>query len=165
MNPCPCGYLGDPSGRYRCTSKQVSRYRAKISGPLLDRIDMHLEVPRVSHQVLRKGSPEGEETSATIRQRVIQARDIAALSIACASLRGGKILDKRDANMDLPVPGGPSINRLCKPVAAISNARIYWKFAPILMVSSACLQKSAEPQRLAPTAQSWISPMCKGSFM
>jgi magnesium chelatase family protein len=49
MNPCPCGYLGDPSGRCRCTSEQVSRYRAKISGPLLDRIDMHLEVPRISH--------------------------------------------------------------------------------------------------------------------
>jgi len=77
MNPCPCGYLGDPSGRCHCTSEQVSRYRAKISGPLLDRIDMHLEVPRVSHEVLRKGSPEGEESSATIRQRVIQARNFA----------------------------------------------------------------------------------------
>ena len=77
MNPCPCGYLGDPSGRCHCSVEQVSRYRAKISGPLLDRIDMHLEVPRVSHEVLRKGSPEGEESSATIRQRVIQARNIA----------------------------------------------------------------------------------------
>ena len=77
MNPCPCGYLGDPSGRCHCTSEQVSRYRGKISGPLLDRIDMHLEVPRVSHEVLRKGSPEGEESSETIRQRVIQARNIA----------------------------------------------------------------------------------------
>lgn len=75
MNPCPCGYLGDPSGRCHCTSEQVSRYRAKISGPLLDRIDMHIEVPRVSHQVLRKGSPEGEESSETIRQRVILARN------------------------------------------------------------------------------------------
>jgi len=77
MNPCPCGYLGDPSGRCHCTSEQVSRYRGKISGPLIDRIDMHLEVPRVSHEVLRKGSPEGEESSATIRQRVINARNIA----------------------------------------------------------------------------------------
>ncbi len=77
MNPCPCGYLGDPSGRCHCSVEQVSRYRAKISGPLLDRIDMHLEVPRVSHEILRKGSPEGEESSETIRQRVIQARNIA----------------------------------------------------------------------------------------
>ncbi len=77
MNPCPCGYLGDTSGRCHCSSEQILRYRAKISGPLLDRIDMHLEVPRVSHEVLRKGSPEGEESSATIRGRVISARNIA----------------------------------------------------------------------------------------
>jgi magnesium chelatase family protein len=77
MNPCPCGYLGDASGRCHCTSEQVARYRAKISGPLLDRIDMHLDVPRVAHEVLRKGSPEGEESSAVIRARVVTARNIA----------------------------------------------------------------------------------------
>jgi magnesium chelatase family protein len=77
MNPCPCGYLGDPSGRCHCTAEQVAKYRGKISGPLLDRIDMHLEVPRVSHEVLRKGSPEGEETSKQIRARVVNARNIA----------------------------------------------------------------------------------------
>ena len=77
MNPCPCGYLGDPSGRCHCTSEQVQRYRARVSGPLLDRIDMHLEVPRISHEVLRKGAAGGEETSAVIRARVITARNIA----------------------------------------------------------------------------------------
>ena len=77
MNPCPCGYLGDASGRCHCTSDQITRYRAKISGPLLDRIDMHLDVPRVSHEVLRKGSPEGEESSETIRARVVIARNMA----------------------------------------------------------------------------------------
>ncbi len=77
MNPCPCGYLGDSSGRCHCTSEQVMRYRARISGPLLDRIDMHLEVPRVSHEVLRNGSPQGEESSAAIRARVIAARQLA----------------------------------------------------------------------------------------
>ncbi len=77
MNPCPCGYQGDPSGRCHCTVEQVAKYRGKISGPLLDRIDMHLEVPRVSHEVLRKGSPEGEETSAQIRARVVAARNLA----------------------------------------------------------------------------------------
>jgi len=77
MNPCPCGYLGDASGRCHCTAEQVARYRARVSGPLLDRIDMHLEVPRVSHEVLRKGSAQGEESSATIRARVVAARDIA----------------------------------------------------------------------------------------
>jgi magnesium chelatase family protein len=77
MNPCPCGYLGDASGRCHCTSEQVARYRARISGPLLDRIDMHLEVPRVPLNVLRKGSDQGEERSEVIRRRVIAARQIA----------------------------------------------------------------------------------------
>lgn len=97
MNPCPCGYLGDPSGRCHCSVEQVSRYRAKISGPLLDRIDMHLEVPRVSHEVLRKGSPGGEESSATIRQRVIQARNI-------AMARSGKANSKLSA---------PDVKQIC----------------------------------------------------
>ncbi len=77
MNPCPCGFLGDASGRCHCTSEQVAKYKAKISGPLLDRIDMHIEVPRVSVEILRKGSTEGNETSAQIRKRVIEARKIA----------------------------------------------------------------------------------------
>ncbi len=77
MNPCPCGYLGDPSGRCHCTSEQVARYRARISGPLLDRIDMHLEVPRVPIEVLRNDSDQDTENSAKIRQRVVDARQIA----------------------------------------------------------------------------------------
>ena len=74
MNPCPCGYLGDVTGRCHCTADQVQRYRARVSGPLLDRIDMHIEVQRVPQELLRNGSTDGEETSQTIRKRVIQAR-------------------------------------------------------------------------------------------
>ena len=77
MNPCNCGFLGDFSGRCRCTSEQVQRYRNRISAPLLDRIDMHVEVSRIPLNVLRKGSPNGEETSAQIQCRVIAARKIA----------------------------------------------------------------------------------------
>ncbi|PHS73140.1 MAG: ATP-dependent protease [Cycloclasticus sp.] len=74
MNPCPCGYLGDPSQRCQCTPTQITRYRHKISGPLLDRIDMHIEVPRISSDVLRKGSTGGEESSHIIAQRVCKSR-------------------------------------------------------------------------------------------
>ena len=77
MNPCPCGYLGDESGRCRCTSEQIARYRARISGPLLDRIDMHLEVPRVPLNVLTNETLDSNETSIEIRQRVAAARAIA----------------------------------------------------------------------------------------
>ncbi len=74
MNPCPCGYLGDKDGRCTCSPTQVQRYRSKISGPLMDRIDMHVEVPRIAHEELR-GAPTGEST-AKVRQRVVKAREI-----------------------------------------------------------------------------------------
>jgi magnesium chelatase family protein len=77
MNPCPCGYLGDSSGRCKCSRDQVQRYRARISGPLLDRIDMHVEVPRVSQELLRHGTAGGEERSCSIRRRVVAAREMA----------------------------------------------------------------------------------------
>lgn len=83
MNPCPCGYLGDVSGRCRCTVEQVGKYRARISGPLMDRIDMHIEVPRVSTEMLRNGSPGGEESSETIRKRVTSARNLALERTGC----------------------------------------------------------------------------------
>ena len=73
MNPCPCGYLGDTSNRCQCSAQQVTRYRNKISGPLLDRIDMHIEVPRIPHKMLREGSQGGEESSADISKRVVEA--------------------------------------------------------------------------------------------
>ncbi|MEE4331103.1 MAG: ATP-binding protein, partial [Wenzhouxiangella sp.] len=69
MNPCPCGYQGDPSGRCRCTPDQVRRYRDRISGPLLDRIDLQVEVPRQSLNGQEPGEP-----SAPVRERVIAAR-------------------------------------------------------------------------------------------
>ncbi|NOX75883.1 MAG: YifB family Mg chelatase-like AAA ATPase [Gammaproteobacteria bacterium] len=74
MNPCPCGYLGHSNGRCHCTGEQVQRYRARISGPLLDRIDMHVEVPSVPRELLRAGASETGEDSASVRRRVEQAR-------------------------------------------------------------------------------------------
>jgi len=73
MNPCPCGYAGDPSGRCACTPETIRRYRAKISGPLLDRIDLQVEVPRVALAELGETAPSGE-SSAVVRERVIAAR-------------------------------------------------------------------------------------------
>ncbi|MEX0729787.1 MAG: YifB family Mg chelatase-like AAA ATPase [Aquisalimonadaceae bacterium] len=72
MNPCPCGYLGDTLRSCRCTAEQISRYRSRLSGPLLDRIDLQVEVPRLSPTELQNGSP-GEPTAA-VAARVAQAR-------------------------------------------------------------------------------------------
>ncbi len=74
MNPCPCGYLGSSQRQCRCTSAMIRRYRGKISGPLLDRIDLHLEVDSLSQDELLS-RPTGE-SSASIRKRVMAARDI-----------------------------------------------------------------------------------------
>ena len=74
MNPCPCGYYGDPTHHCVCTPGQIGRYLSKISGPLLDRIDLHVEVPVVSFSQLSQMKP-GESSSA-IRERVIKARQI-----------------------------------------------------------------------------------------
>jgi magnesium chelatase family protein len=72
MNPCPCGWLGHPAGKCRCTPDQIARYRAKLSGPLLDRIDLMLDVPAVAEAEL---SARGDgESSATVRARVSAAR-------------------------------------------------------------------------------------------
>ncbi len=74
MNPCPCGYLGDPVHPCRCEPLEIERYRSRVSGPLLDRIDIHLEVPAVAYRDLVAGP--GEEPSAAIRARVERAREI-----------------------------------------------------------------------------------------
>jgi magnesium chelatase family protein len=73
MNPCPCGWAGDVSGRCRCSGEAIQRYRARISGPLLDRIDLHVDVPRLPPSALRPEAPSGED-SASVRARVVAAR-------------------------------------------------------------------------------------------
>jgi magnesium chelatase family protein len=74
MNPCPCGKLDDPQQECTCTPSQVSKYQRKISGPLLDRIDLHIEVPRLAYDKL--SSQKVAESSALIRKRVKKAREI-----------------------------------------------------------------------------------------
>lgn len=72
-NPCPCGHLGDPRRECRCTPPQIQRYRARLSGPLLDRIDLQIEVPPVGFgELFARG---GGESSATVRTRVVAARE------------------------------------------------------------------------------------------
>ncbi|MCF7848054.1 MAG: YifB family Mg chelatase-like AAA ATPase [Kiritimatiellales bacterium] len=74
MNPCPCGYQTDPKRECRCSPTQIARYRSKISGPLLDRIDIHVEVPAIQYEQLTK--LEKGEPSSAVRERVVRARKI-----------------------------------------------------------------------------------------
>lgn len=75
QNPCPCGYLGDKSHTCICTAIQIPRYKKKISGPLLDRIDIHLDVPAVKVEKLSEQDTKDVENSLTVRARVQKARD------------------------------------------------------------------------------------------
>ena len=97
MNPCPCGYLGHPNGKCRCTPDQVARYRGKISGPLLDRIDIQIEVPALSESELTKQA-DGESSSA------VQAR------VEIAYRR--QLARQNKPNSQLTTK---EIDRLCKP--------------------------------------------------
>ncbi len=74
MNPCPCGFWNDPTRECHCSPLQIQRYVGRISGPLLDRIDIHIDVPAVKFRELTGDTPPDAEDSEAIRQRVIRAR-------------------------------------------------------------------------------------------
>jgi magnesium chelatase family protein len=73
MNPCPCGYYTDPRRECRCTPRKIESYRRRISGPLLDRIDIHVDVPPLAYRELATNRPA--ERSESIRERVVAARE------------------------------------------------------------------------------------------
>ncbi|HEV3341912.1 MAG TPA: ATP-binding protein, partial [Pirellulales bacterium] len=85
LNPCPCGYRNDPRRSCHCTAPQIEKYMAKISGPLLDRIDIHLEVPAVPFRELSSGS--AGTSSAQMREQVLTARQLQAGRFAGTSTR------------------------------------------------------------------------------
>ena len=119
MNPCPCGHLGDPRRACRCTPDQVARYRGRLSGPLLDRIDLTVEVPAIAPEALFQ-SPPGEP-SAAVRARVVAARALQAARQGCpnARLPAGEV--ERQCRPD---PGGETLLRQAMQRLGLS-ARAY----------------------------------------
>ena len=141
MNPCPCGYLGHPSIKCTCTQKAISKYLSKISGPLLDRIDIHIEVPPVSFEKLSSNTLS--ESSAEIKQRVNSARDIQVnrfknLNISCnARINPGKInqlcvlddsakrlLKSAFDKLDLSARAYDKILKLARTIADLENSEL-----------------------------------------
>lgn len=93
MNPCPCGFHGSRQRNCRCSPEQIARYQAKLSGPLLDRIDLHIEVPALAAQELLQAPPG--ESSASVRERVTAAARIAVRRQGCANQRlQGRAIDE-----------------------------------------------------------------------
>lgn len=126
MNPCPCGFQGDTERLCACTPEQVARYRARVSGPLLDRFDMHVEVPRVRSKDLREA--DLGETSASIRARVAAARehalprqaDLTALHRA-TDLRGVQLLDRAVEKLGLSARGYVKALRVAHTIARLEG--------------------------------------------
>ncbi len=85
MNPCPCGHLGDPKAICRCTRERIERYRSRISGPLLDRIDLHIDVPRLPAEALQ--GPPSHEATAEVATRVRVARERQEERQGCTNAR------------------------------------------------------------------------------
>ncbi|MBI5006543.1 MAG: YifB family Mg chelatase-like AAA ATPase [Nitrosomonadales bacterium] len=136
MNPCPCGYLGHYNGKCRCTPDQVSRYRGKISGPLLDRIDLQIEVPAVPQEDLLKQS-EGEGSAAiqarveAARQRQLarQGKPNALLSVSeidehCASdAQGEALLRQAITRLNLSARAYHRVLKVARTIADLANSR------------------------------------------
>lgn len=101
MNPCPCGYLGDPRRECRCNPAQIQRYRARISGPLLDRIDLHVEAPALSLQELR--DPKPGEASGLMRERVNHARERQQARFAGVEVSSNARMDPRHLRKHCPL--------------------------------------------------------------
>jgi magnesium chelatase family protein len=135
MNPCPCGYLGHANGKCRCTPDQVARYRSKISGPLLDRIDLQIEVPALPQEDLTRAAPG--ESSAAIRARVAaahalqigrQGRPNARLSTReidrhCApDARGADLLKQAISRLGLSARAYHRVLKVARSIADLAGA-------------------------------------------
>jgi len=139
MNPCVCGWLGDASDQCRCSPPVIDRYRARVSGPLLDRIDLHVEVPRVAVASLADDTSAGE-ASAAIRARVLAARArqqarLARLGVAVNAhmpgrevrrlcridARGRRLLEAASDRLGLSARGYTRILRMARTIADLAS--------------------------------------------
>jgi magnesium chelatase family protein len=140
MNPCPCGFFGDPTHECHCTPPQIQRYVSKISGPLLDRIDIHIEVPSVKYKELR--GEASVEDSGAVRERVVRARNRQLQRFAsekriyanaqmppklirkyCAiSAEGEKLLETAVARLGLSARAHDRILKVARTIADLDSA-------------------------------------------
>ena len=139
MNPCRCGWRGHPSGRCTCTDREVEKYVEKISGPLLDRIDLHVSVPSVEYEAMRRRAPA--EDSAAVKRRVDAARAIqsarfAGTNVACNAQMapdqiarfcrldsaGEALMESAFARMGLTARSHDRILRLGRTIADLEGA-------------------------------------------
>jgi magnesium chelatase family protein len=123
MNPCPCGFAGDPNGRCRCTPPMIQRYLAKLSGPLLDRIDLHVDVPRLEYSALHPQNAPAE-ASAAVAARVASARAFQAARGAAEVALGARehqLLDSASRRLGLSARACHRILRVARTIADLAG--------------------------------------------
>ncbi len=127
QNPCPCGYLGDNSHECSCAPSQIIRYQKKVSGPLLDRIDIHVDIPAVKTEKLTSRDTENNETSAIIRARVQKARDMQTVRFQGTTLSSNSDMGSKDIKLFCPL-SDECINLLRMAVDKLHlSARSYYR--------------------------------------
>ncbi len=152
QNPCPCGYLGDNSHSCTCSPSQIIHYQKKISGPLLDRIDIHLDVPKVETNKLT--TQEIRESSSTVRQRVQRARNRQTKRFAGTSLTSNADMTSKDIRLFCPL-SPDCIDMLKKAVDLFRlSARSYYRIIKIAQTIADLDGKEAiEPNHIAEALQ------------
>lgn len=129
MNPCPCGWLGDPRRNCQCSLGQIQKYHSKISGPILDRIDLHVEVPSLSHEILL--AEESGESSFVIRERILEARGRQAFRFPDKIFKTNHFLKPRELKRHCQLDfGGKKLMVLAIREIGLS-ARAYFKILKI----------------------------------
>ena len=159
MNPCPCGYQGDPSANCNCTPAEVQRYRSKISGPLLDRIDMHVEMPHVDVREFDDAAERGESSSAAA-VRIIHARRVqverqgicnARLSVAQVERwcrldgAGRNVLERAIKSFGLSARSRGRLLKLARTIADLDGAETISDSHVSQAVMLRCLDRKAVP--------------------
>lgn len=96
QNPCPCGFLGDPTKNCTCTASQILRYQKRVSGPMLDRIDIHLDVPAVKVEKLTEKEKTGNQSSSIIKKRVQRARDLQTKRFKNSKIAANSEMNNKD---------------------------------------------------------------------
>ncbi len=152
-NPCPCGYFGDPKRRCTCLPGQISRYQKRVSGPILDRIDIHIDVPSVETQKLIENETKGEPSS-KIQSRVQKGRDVQTERFKDSKIKANSEMSTRDVKSFSPL-SSECRTILTSAIASMNlSARSYFKVIKIARtIADLATEKEILPIHIAEALQ------------